>query len=59
MLLSPAAVDLGGKFILPREADYKKITQEQIENIYREVLIPKEYFEFFYKKLNEEFKIMS
>ena len=38
-LISPASVDLGGVFILPRETDYKKITPEDVSKILNEVSI--------------------
>ncbi len=52
ILLSPAAVDLGGVCITPREEDFNKITKEQIIDIYRQVTISKEYFEFVLKEIS-------
>jgi hypothetical protein len=37
ILLSPAAVDLGGVIITPREEDFIKITKEDVEDIFRQV----------------------
>ena len=37
LLISPAAVDLGGTFIIPLEKDFEKITAEDIDEILREV----------------------
>jgi hypothetical protein len=37
ILISPAAVDLGGMIIAPREEDFKKITKADIENIFGQV----------------------
>ncbi len=46
ILVSPAAVDLGGICILPLEEDFVKITKENIEDVFREVSPGKEQFEF-------------
>jgi hypothetical protein len=45
-------VDLGGVCITPREEDFNKITKEQIIDIYRQVTISKEYFEFVLKEIS-------
>jgi len=37
ILISPAAVDLGGVIITPREEDFIKITKDDIEDIFRQV----------------------
>lgn len=37
ILISPAAVDLGGVIITPREEDFSKITENDIENIFQQV----------------------
>ena len=37
LMVSPAAVDLGGVIITPREEDFKRITQNDIENIFQQV----------------------
>ncbi|MFV0311264.1 MAG: DUF4922 domain-containing protein [Dysgonomonas sp.] len=42
LLISPAAVDLGGVFITPLEKDYDKITAKDIEAILKEICISKE-----------------
>lgn len=39
MLISPASVDLGGVFITPQEKDFEKISDNDIENILKEVCI--------------------
>lgn len=39
ILVSPAAVDLGGVCILPREEDFRKITGADLETMYREVCV--------------------
>ncbi len=41
ILLSPAAVDLGGVLITPREEDFRKITRNDIIDIYRQVCLDK------------------
>ena len=46
ILLSPAAVDLGGVFILPLEKDFNKITKKNIDEVFKEVSLNKEQFEF-------------
>ncbi|MBK5721576.1 DUF4922 domain-containing protein [Dysgonomonas sp. Marseille-P4677] len=42
MLISPAAVDLGGVFITPLEKDFNKITAEDIKTILKEICIDDE-----------------
>lgn len=44
ILLSPAAVDLGGVCITPREDDFRKITREQVVAIFEEVTLSTEIF---------------
>ncbi len=39
ILLSPAAVDLGGVFITPLEKDFVKITAEDLIDILNQILI--------------------
>jgi hypothetical protein len=39
ILISPAAVDLGGTFITPLEKDFRKITEEDIRGILGEICI--------------------
>ncbi len=51
IMLSPASVDLGGVNITPREEDFNKITKDQIIDIYRQVSISKEYFEYLIKEV--------
>jgi len=45
LIISPAAVELGGVVVLPREEDFMKITKKEIEEIYGEVTIGKRDFE--------------
>lgn len=39
MLVSPAAIDLGGVCVFPRQKDFNRITKEQITEIFKEVFI--------------------
>jgi hypothetical protein len=55
ILLSPAAVDLGGVCITPLEKDFNKMNKKLISEILREVSINKEYFEFVKAKLKKSF----
>lgn len=41
MLVSPAAIDLGGVVIFPREEDFNHITKEMIAEIFKEVFVDK------------------
>ena len=45
IIVGPAAVELGGVLILPREKDFKKITKKEIVEIYDEVSIEPKKFE--------------
>ena len=40
LLISPAAVELGGICTTPREQDFEKVTREQIVEMYQEVCVP-------------------
>jgi hypothetical protein len=53
MLVSPAAIDLGGVCIFPREEDFYRITKEQIADIFKEVFVD----EVVLKKLAEVIKL--
>jgi hypothetical protein len=55
LLISPAAIDMGGLLITPRIEDFEKIKREDVINIFRQVTISKEYFEFLRKKIGEIF----
>lgn len=55
LLISPAVVDMSGLFIAPREEDFLKITRDDVIDIYKQVTITKEYFEFLRKKIGEIF----
>lgn len=56
IIISPAAIDMGGLIITPREKDLENLTIENITSIYRQVSINKEYFEFLKKKMGEIYK---
>lgn len=51
LIVSPAAVDLGGMFITPRKEDYDKITKEDVLEIFRQVSVTREQFDYLQSKL--------
>jgi len=53
ILISPAAVDLGGVFITPLRKDFEKITKKDIVDILREVTLPLEPFRRLTRELGE------
>jgi hypothetical protein len=53
LLLSPAAVDLGGVCITPLEKDFRKITKKDIEDIFGEVILNDEKFLLLVKSLKK------
>jgi hypothetical protein len=53
MLVSPAAIDIGGICVFPREEDFNRITKEQIADIFKEVFVDA----VILKKLTDAFKI--
>jgi hypothetical protein len=44
LIISPAAVEMGGLFILPREEDYYKLTEKDLISIYDQVTMQKDDF---------------
>ncbi len=56
ILLSPAAVDLGGVCILPLEEDFEEINQKDVENVFKEVSLSKERFEVIEAELKKSLK---
>jgi hypothetical protein len=38
LLISPASVDMAGLLITPRKEDFEKLTREDLEDIYSQVL---------------------
>ncbi|MCK9210866.1 MAG: DUF4922 domain-containing protein, partial [Ignavibacteriaceae bacterium] len=57
ILLSPAAVDIGGVCITPREQDFATITKEKLKNIFTEVFIDESLFQKFKNKLRSDLEI--
>jgi hypothetical protein len=55
ILISPAAIDLGGVLITPREEDFVKIDKELVQNILNEVSLDQKAFLLFGEKLKNEF----
>ncbi len=60
MLISPASVDFGGVFILPREKDFNKITEKDIIDIFNQTSITGRVFNdlkvFVQKKMEDQFR---
>lgn len=56
ILLSPAAVDLGGVCIIPREIDFIKITKDHLTEILNEVSVGEEFFKLFKSAFRENLK---
>ena len=52
MLISPAAIDLGGVCVFPREEDFNRITKEMITDIFKEVFIDAEKLDSLVGKLS-------
>ena len=46
LIISPAVIDLSGTLILPGEEDFKKINKADIQNIFNDVVIGKELFDY-------------
>ncbi len=44
ILLSPAAVDMGGLLITPLEKDYLRLTEKDVKDIFSQVSLPEEHF---------------
>jgi hypothetical protein len=51
ILLSPAAVDLGGVIITPREEDFYKISVSDIENIFSQICLNEEEIAIYFSDL--------
>jgi Domain of unknown function (DUF4922) len=56
ILVSPASIDLGGVLITPLEKDFMKIDKDMIKQIYSEVSLGKEGFDFLKMKLKKKWK---
>ena len=55
LLISPGTVDMSGLFITPHEEDFIKISGDDVVDIYKQVTLTKEYFEFLRKKIGDVF----
>lgn len=55
MLISPAAIDLGGILVTPREEDFVKTNKEFIDQIFNEVSLDRETFSLLAEKVKTEF----
>lgn len=53
IMISPAAVDFGGVFVLPREEDWNKIGPSDVIDIFNQVTVTKEFFEYLKKKISD------
>jgi len=53
MLVSPAAIDLGGVCVFPREEDFNRITKEMIAEIFKEVFVDVAKLDLMIKKLGK------
>ncbi len=53
-LISPAAVDLGGVLIFPREEDFKRINKELITDIFKQVTFSDDEFNKIINRLNDK-----
>ncbi len=56
ILLSPASVDLGGVCITPLEKDFDKITTDILTEIFRQITIGKEYFDYIKTSLSRQLR---
>jgi len=56
ILISPAAIDLGGVVVTPREEDFKRVDKELLQQIFREVSLDMEIFSVLVKKVKNEFR---
>ncbi len=55
LLVSPAAVELGGLVILPREEDFNKITSDDLTSIFNQVTIQADDFKSLKKKIAAQY----
>lgn len=56
ILISPAAIDLGGVVVTPREEDFVRLDKELLGQIFREVSLDKETFSALAKKVKKGFR---
>jgi len=55
ILLSPASVDMGGTLIIPLEKDFIKITEQDIADIFRQVMIDTPRFNALFRELKSKY----
>ena len=55
IIISPAAIDLGGICVVPIQEDFERIEEELISEIYNEVFISNEAFEYIKSSLKKNF----
>lgn len=55
ILISPAAIDLGGVLITVRDEDFNKINADAIIDIYNQITFTKEFFEYLKKKFSDTY----
>ncbi len=58
LLISPASVDFGGVFILPRREDFDKITKEDIADILEQVCVDQDTFQELTEKIRHDLNLM-
>jgi len=46
LMISPAVIDLSGTLILPAKEDFQKINKNDVRNIFNDVVIGKELFDY-------------
>ena len=56
LMVSPAVIDLSGTIILPREKDFEKINKKAVAEIFNEVSIEKEKFDYLKSHLKKAYK---
>ncbi len=54
IIISPAAVDLGGLVITPREVDFKRVNEELLQKIFNEVSLDQKSFSILAEKIKAE-----
>jgi ATP adenylyltransferase/5',5'''-P-1,P-4-tetraphosphate phosphorylase II len=59
LLISPASVDFGGVFTTPRKEDFKKVTKENIEDIFAQVSLAKDSFSSVIQKMKTDMAVID
>lgn len=54
MLISPASVDLGGMFVLPRKVDFDRIDAGKLRDVVEQVCISAHEYEYIRQRLDED-----